>query len=74
MAFHSPEAMQHNFVPEFHTRFMELKPYSPCMNEMSIKPHLTQTGLRTQGIAQILGSQSKKVRLIVKQLQMKAGW
>ena len=44
------------------------------MNERSTEPLLAQMGHRTQGVTLILGRQSKQVLLIVRQLQMKAGW
>ena len=44
------------------------------MHETSTEPPLAQKGYRTQGVTLILGTQSKQVLLIVRQLQMKAGW
>ena len=44
------------------------------MNETSAEPPLAQTGHRIQGVTLMLGRQSKQVVLIVRQLQVKAGW
>ena len=68
LAFHSPEAMQHNFVLEFHTNSVEQhqlpikrKPYCSYMNETLTEPPLARRGHKTQGLTHLIGRQGKHV-------------
>ena len=68
LAFHSPKAVQHNFVLEFHTFPLEqhllpieVNPYLQCMKETSTEPPLVQRGHRTKGLTHLLDRQGKHV-------------
>ena len=72
LAVYSPEAMQHNFVLEFHNHSLEKHQLPIELKSLRISPNIK--GHRTRGLTYLLGGKGKHVWLIVRQLPMKAGW